>query len=271
MAFKGISVKLTANEAIATGGTVVPWDAVHWSKGGTNGWWGAGDPTKIKPSADVTLLRFFVRGRSDAGPENTVELRKNGALAKGGMIERGRDSKQWCMITAPIQHSSGDEYTLWMRDQSGAFNLSFDILNTEFGCYAMNTLPVYSGARMTRTLATSQSGGITYQTEDWDIGGWVDLDTQNKRFTVPAGAEVVEIVSHVSAGAGGFGFRVPECKKNGAAHRAADHRQVNDSTTTTGLAFVDTVVAGDYYEFFYDSTNNNSIANATWASIRKLA
>ena len=110
-------------------------------------------------------------------------------------------------------------------------------------------------ARINRSSNQSISNvtwtAVSFNSEDFDIGGMADTGAQPTRLTIPAGEGgkyLFTAIVHFAAAAGGQ--RKMELKLNGTTVLSEGVRFTGDATTVSGLAIVDiqNVSAGDYLE-----------------------
>jgi hypothetical protein len=87
-AFRGAMVKLTADEPVAdSADTVIPWDAIEFD---TEGFWDAGNPTRLTCRAGVSRVRLLgnLRWQSRATGERQALVTKNGAAFQAQPMAR---------------------------------------------------------------------------------------------------------------------------------------------------------------------------------------
>ncbi len=125
---------------------------------------------------------------------------------------------------------------LW-REGSGPTNFSFS------GALVRKTAD--------QTLSNNTVTTITFNAEEFDVGGWHDNSTNNSRLTVPTGVTRVKICSTINFLTDTTGQRFVTYQKNGAVFNGVPS---SDHTATTGADAVNTcsgplvVVATDFFE-----------------------
>ena len=147
--------------------------------------------------------------------------------------------------------------------------------------YNAPTPIVYQTALVSKTVdQTSITSGslLTWDTEEYDIGGWHDNAINNTRLIVPSGVSIIQVGAnvHVDNGAGGEWIEML-ILKNGASFIGGPISNIYAGTNyleNINLLSADVnVVPGDYFEVYFiasDNTRNVLADNASWFYIKAI-
>nr|WMC97959.1 hypothetical protein RAR13_04380 [Aminobacter aminovorans] len=231
------------------------------------------------PASGVSLVRIsgcIETASITAGNQFVLGALKGGASFNGAPnldVEIGVTGADYlnCM-SGPLEVSGSDYFELT------AFGPAQTLPASPYSWFQVEELPSdlkWARARLASnfSLSAATTTPVQWDTEDADVGGWVDLGTNNTRLTVPSGVTKVRIVANLLA-ASSTNQLVVSMSKNGASFPGMgsfDNETAGVDSVNAWSAILD-VTAGDYFEVTAFSTNARSLTGGTnsWVSIEEV-
>jgi hypothetical protein len=130
-------------------------------------------------------------------------------------------------------------------------------------------LMAFKGVRCKKSVAlTGQNvttpAAVTWDTEEFDVGGWHDTGSDTSRITVPSGVSQIQLFGCIRlANHTGDVMMTVEIKKNGNSLTPTIRNQNRVSNVTNKSCYVASppliVTAGDYFELFVGVASDTSV------------
>ncbi len=284
--FKGALVTLAADETTAdyTTATAVPLDAEVYDIGGWHD--NSTNNSRMTVPSGVSRVRLVANVSlllTTADEWVQLEIRKNGATDYQGSAntfqEVGRGSDAVTVASPSLDVVETDYFEMFLKTQSDtSITVSDDI--SWFSIEAVEGIaPATTPRGALVNLAADETNAdystataIPFDAEVRDTDAIHDNSTNNSRLTVPSGVAHVRLTAGVVAtGHNSTEFIIIELRKNGTADIIGMPNVLTEVTSTEMRAQIVSgileVVAGDYFEVFLDTENDQTITlnnDLTW-------
>ncbi|MEP9389668.1 hypothetical protein [Mesorhizobium sp. KR9-304] len=208
-----------------------------------------------------------------------VIIQKNGADVHGLplKLQAVSGTEQFSCVSAPIQVATGDYFTVVMYYfNASAQNVPAADANVWF---AIDVLPnPFSGALVKRTtnqLISSTTAIMTWEAEQYDVGGWWSGGSPT-RLTVPSGVTKVRLTANIRPGSTSGKIFIRTLKNGssfvGMLAEGAAPGTSGSPEAPGGVSAVVAVSAGDYFELEVTDASSENFGSSTnvWFSIEAV-
>ena len=134
-----------------------------------------------------------------------------------------------------------------------------------------------SGALLTKTGNQVITGeNLTWETEEYDIGGWFDFGTSDVLIVVPSGVELIRLSTNLETGGTSFDFQADILDGAGSGQYGLPRhdQQTARSEAINMISAPIAVSAADDFKVFADSAGGSPAVQAngySWFSVERLA
>jgi hypothetical protein len=220
---------------------------------------------------------YSVRTQIFAFNGNFINIQRNGAAFNGaGFYSSPNLAPSLHVISAPVFCSAGDTFRV-VNGSGGSMDVAH-LTTSNVNWFAIERRPSgvrYAVVRKTsdQALSANTFTTATWQNELADVGGWFDGSSDNTRFTVPSGVQLVRltagmITSDTGTGPSGIALRLNGSVVVGLPRATAQAT----SKRVSAVSAIIPVSAGDFFEYrvFSTAASNLLTSTATWFAIEEV-
>jgi hypothetical protein len=229
-------------------------------------------PNWFRIVGDGTNITFYVSGNGSDWTQVWTETIATfiGAVDQIGIFNDNESTSELTGVVDWYEDSTLPARRIAVGGGGGGGSASFS------GCRVRNSTAASS------SMAANVDNLLSWDTEDFDVGGWHSTVTNPSRLTVPSGVNYVEVTGYAWSQANRTGYSVLWLRHYnssgveqpltiGLGARNVSFNAGNFAATpTTGVVAVN---AGDYFTLSYqdgDGGNPNIPADQMWFSIRAV-